>query len=191
LRKIDRTTVRELSEITGYFSDIQTEIDRADRGLNPLGLAKDVVPFDLSPNFMTTGSVIEGKTHFEQVLERTITAMQSAFTTFSVANEATEKLRDLQQSVDDFRQEVKEQERDFNNRLIESFGYPYPDDIGSGRTYPTGYDGPDLYHFDYVEPSYLYGRDPNKIPTKQLTLKVQQPGTANQEATPHESSFND
>ena len=42
---------------------------------------------------------------------------------------------------------VDDQERDYKNRLIEIFGYPYAGDIGPGQTYPTGYDGPDLYHY--------------------------------------------
>ena len=28
---------------------------------------------------------------------------------------------------------------------------PYPDDIGPGKTYKQGYDGPDLYHYMYVD----------------------------------------
>jgi hypothetical protein len=46
---------------------------------------------------------------------------------------------------------VAEGEADFNSRLIEIFGTPYADDIGPTGTYPTGYAGPDIYHFDYVD----------------------------------------
>src|SRR3990167_320312 len=30
-------------------------------------------------------------------------------------------------------------------------GYPYAGDIGSGKLYPTGYNGPDLYHYMYID----------------------------------------
>src|SRR5262249_40841290 len=41
--------------------------------------------------------------------------------------------------------------------LIEVFGYPYAGDIGAGKTYPSGYDGPDLYHWMYVNATDLTG----------------------------------
>src|ERR1019366_7647561 len=38
IQKIDRTTVTEIGEIASAFTDIQTKVDQADSGLNPLGL---------------------------------------------------------------------------------------------------------------------------------------------------------
>src|SRR5262249_19093706 len=52
-----------------------------------------------------------------------------------------------------------EKERDYKNRLIEIFGYPYAGDIGAAGTYPSGYDGPDLYHYMYVNPPELTGQN--------------------------------
>jgi hypothetical protein len=52
---------------------------------------------------------------------------------------------------------VIEGEADFNNRLIEIFGTPYSDDIGPTGTYPTGYAGPDIYHYDYVDAVEIQG----------------------------------
>lgn len=37
IQKIDRTTVRELADIASSFVDIQSKVDMADGGLNPLG----------------------------------------------------------------------------------------------------------------------------------------------------------
>ena len=37
------------------------------------------------------------------------------------------------------------------NELIEIFGYPYDADIGVNGTYPTGYDGPDIYNYDLID----------------------------------------
>ena len=66
LRKIDRTTVLELDELTSEFRSIQARVDQADAGLNPLGLAKGVVPFDIDP----VPWLPQGKTHFDQIYDR-------------------------------------------------------------------------------------------------------------------------
>ena len=49
IQKIDRTTVEELQEVVDQYLDVQQQLDEADKGLNPLGLAKGVVPFDIDP----------------------------------------------------------------------------------------------------------------------------------------------
>jgi hypothetical protein len=71
----------------------------------------------------------------------------------------------------DFNRNVEDREVDFKNRLIEIFGYPYADDIGPGKTYETGYDGWDRYHFTYVDPSELTGEDPG--PVQEISLTVE------------------
>ena len=50
IEKIDRTNVTELTDIVNGLSAVQKVVDNADRGLNPLGLAKNVVPFDIDPS---------------------------------------------------------------------------------------------------------------------------------------------
>ncbi|MEK6676771.1 MAG: hypothetical protein AABZ47_14100 [Planctomycetota bacterium] len=153
IRKVDRTTVPELGEIAHSFLEIQSTLDEADAGLNPLGLALNVVPFGLNPT-----EIEQGKTHFDQVYERALAALRSAVTAFNFANQNTQRLRTDQDEAEGFSQLVAERERDFNARLIEVFGKPYPEDIGPGRSYVTGYDGPDFYHFGYVEPTELVGQ---------------------------------
>jgi hypothetical protein len=127
-------------------------MDKADAGLNPLGLAKNVVPFDIDP-----AQIAAGKTHFEQIYDRAIESVKNTVTVFNHANQLSQALRSLQDSVTDFSQNATQQERDYKNRLIEIFGYPYAGDIGAGRTYPSGYDGPDLYHYMYVNTLELNG----------------------------------
>lgn len=170
IEKIDRTTVPELQELVSQFNEVQAKLDQVDAGLNPVGLAKNVVPFDIDPTFLDTGSTtsvgtraIQGLSHFEQIYERALGAFKNAVRVFDNANSLTELLRRNQDTVDDFRQNVIEQERDYNNRLIETFGSPYPEDIGPGKTYPSGYTGPDLWNFDVVEQSELTGGDPGEI----------------------------
>ncbi len=163
IQKIDRRTVNELDEIITYYLDVQSQVDEADRGLNPLGLAKGVVPFDVDPS-----QVDAGKTHFEQIYERATTALDNAVDVWDYANQLTRMLRFDQDQVDDITQNSLEQETDFKGRLIEIFGRPYEDDVGAGGTYPNGYDGPDLYHFFYVDLPALYGTpfavDPISMP---------------------------
>ena len=155
IQKVDRTTVTELRDIAAAYNEIQAKVETADAGLNPLGLAKNVVPFDIDPAL-----IAQGKTHFEQVYDRSVRAMNNAITVFNHANNSTQLLRRQADSVSDFQKMVVEREADFNGRLIELFGYPYADDIGPTGTYPSGYDGPDLYHFDYVDASELLGETP-------------------------------
>jgi len=161
LSKIDRTTVHELDEIITHYDKIQAEIDAADEGLNPLGVAKNALLFDVDP-----AQVEEGKTHFEQIYDRAAQALDGAVSVWDYANELNRMLRFNQDDVQKMRDNSKSSETDFKNRLIEIFGYPYSDDIGPGGTYPDGYDGPDLYHYMYMDLPKLSGTgfDAGKLP---------------------------
>ncbi|HVR37409.1 MAG TPA: hypothetical protein VMS21_16360, partial [Methylomirabilota bacterium] len=152
IEKIDRTTVPELTEIIAGYEAVQSQVDKADAGLNPLGIAKNSVPFDIDPS-----QVSAGKTHFEQIYDRALDAVNNTVTVFNHANQLSQALRGLQDTVNDFSRNVDQQERDYKNRLIEIFGYPYAGDIGAGRTYPSGYDGPDIYHHMYIDTVPLNG----------------------------------
>ncbi|MCL5099413.1 MAG: hypothetical protein M1608_18145 [Candidatus Omnitrophica bacterium] len=152
ITKIDRTTVSEIQEIAAEYEAVQSQIDKADRGLNPLGLVKGVVPFDIDPTQISTN-----KTHFEQIYDRAIETMKNAVMVFNHANQMSQSLRSLQDSVNAFSSNTLQQEQDYKNRLIEVFGYPYAGDIGPGGTYPSGYDGPDIYHYMYVNTLELNG----------------------------------
>jgi hypothetical protein len=151
IQKIDRKRVVELDQINGHLTEIQSQLDKADRGLNPLGLAESVVPFDIDPG------ALPDQTHFEQVYQRAEVALDNAVAVFDHANELNQLLRQNQDTIDDLTRNTTDQERDYNNRMIEVFGYPYSDDIGPGGTYPEGYNGPDVYHWMYVDQSDLTG----------------------------------
>ncbi len=150
--KIDRTNTPEIGEIAGHYRDVEARLDDADIGLNPLGLAKGVVPFDIDPS-----RVDAGETHFEQIYERSRKALANALAVFDHANGVTQSLRRNQDSLTDFTNNVDDKERDFQNRLIEIFGKPYPEDVGAGKTYPFGYDSADVYHYMIVETTDLTG----------------------------------
>ncbi|MBT7702502.1 MAG: hypothetical protein HN700_19610 [Verrucomicrobia bacterium] len=79
LLAIDRASVAALPEITQQYLAVQRVADRADGGLNPLGLSRDAVPFDISP-----ADIDAGKTHFEQIYERARIALQNAVASFDL-----------------------------------------------------------------------------------------------------------
>ena len=157
IQKIDRKSVQELDDIVTNYRSVQQHVDSADAGLNPLGLAKGVVPFDIDPNFLDSGSGFEAQTHFEQIYDRASQALDNTVQVWNFANDLTRMLRRNQDSVNDLTTNTRSQEVDFNGRLIEIFGYPYDADIGATGTYPEGYDGPDLYHYMVVDAPQLEG----------------------------------
>ncbi|HRQ63613.1 MAG TPA: hypothetical protein PKZ76_01890 [Xanthomonadaceae bacterium] len=153
IQRIDRRTVSEIEEIAGHYASIQGQVDKADAGLNPLGLAKDVVPFDIDPAQLETYN----KTQFEQVYDRAMAALKNAVQVWDYANELNNQMRRNQNEVDDLTLHANNQETDFANQLIEIFGYPYVDDIGPAGTYPAGYNGPDLYNYMLIDVPALAG----------------------------------
>lgn len=150
IEKIDRTTVVEIQAIASGYKSIQAQIDKADAGINPLGLAKGVVPFDIDPSFLDISSAVQGKNHFDQIAERAQKALDNAVRVFDYASQQTQSLRSVQDDVDQITELVLQQERDYKQQLIEIYGYPYTGDMGAGKTYPSDYDGPDYYHYMYV-----------------------------------------
>ncbi len=157
--KIDRAHVPELGEIAESARTLQSDLDEADQGLNPLGLARGVVPFDIDPSFLTIGSTVQGQTHFEQIYLRAQGALQNAVRVFDHANRVTQMLRRSQDTQVDFERNVADQERDLRNRLITVFGTPYPDD----GAYPLNFTGPDLLHYFYMDARDLTGLPGNGV----------------------------
>ncbi len=172
VKQVDRITVLELREIASNADSIQVQLDNADAGLNPLGLAKNVVPFDIDPK-----KIDEGSTHFEQIYERAVFAVNNAASVFGFAGELSNRLRKLEESVTDFQNEVAEREADFNNRLIEIFGYPYPEsrDPITQNMYGINYPGPDLYFYDYIDIEDLIGIDLDQLKSEPLTVSFEEP----------------
>ncbi|HOW96895.1 MAG TPA: LamG domain-containing protein [Kiritimatiellia bacterium] len=146
IQKIDRSTVPELCEIASAADEVQRQLDHADYGMNPLGLDRDTVSFDISPT-----EIDEGQTHFEQIYDRALQVLYNACVAFDYGRNITLKLREQFDSVYELQEQLAENERDFHNQLIEIYGYPYPDDVGPGGTYPQGYAGPDLVNWQILD----------------------------------------
>ncbi len=169
IQKIDRTTVPELDQIASRLTENQIVVDAADSGRNPLGLSKGVVPFDLNPRVL---DFREGEPHFEQIYKRAKVALTNTRAVFDRANQHTHMLRYKSETDQDFRLQINDQERDYRNRLIEIFGYPYSGHMGPGQPYETGYDGPDLIHYRMVDPPAALGETLPPLTTVRRTLSI-------------------
>ena len=154
IRKIDRTTVPELTELATTGDGIQAEMDSAEGGMTVLGLPAGGIAFDIDPNRVLGAN---GHTHFEQIQDRAKTALKNAVAAFDDAKDVSRLMRSEFDSLAGFQDAIDDQERAYENRLIELYGTPYTDDIGPGRTYRQDYAGPDLLHYQYVE-------DPTSLP---------------------------
>lgn len=158
IQKIDRTTVPELQEIASSLHTAQQILDDANSGHNPLGLPSGAVPFDISP-----AEIDAGKTHFEQIYERAVAALKNAQTVFLQIKGCTRDMRAQADTIYERQQALAEQELDFHNRLIEIYGQPYTDDVGPGKTYPQGYEGPDLINYQIIELDDIMAFEPDII----------------------------
>ena len=143
---IDRTTVPELSELVSSAIDIQATLDAQCAHLNPLGLAKGAIAFDISPT-----DLLSGDSHYEQIYQRALRACLNAQAAFNQASVMNRLLRDQNSSLDAYNDAVDDQEDAFEYQLLNIFGSAYPGDIGPGRLYEQGYAGPDLYHYYYID----------------------------------------
>ncbi len=147
IRKVDRTTVKDIAVISANMNSIQSTFENANDGYNPLGIAGNTVPFDIDPSQLSGGS---GTTHFEQIYARALGALNNAAVVFDNSNKFSNMLRKIENNEINFRRSVFEQDMSYRNRLIEIFGSPYAGTIGSGRAYPAGYNGPDTSLYMYV-----------------------------------------
>ena len=148
IQKVDRTTVTALQELPATAEALERDMDNANAGYTPLGLAQNAIPFDINPQQVTGANP---QSHFEQIYARAVQALDNAKEAFDAAQGVTENLRRQQNSLTDLKAAVDGQEWAYNNQLIELYGTPYTDDIGPGTPNPQGYTGPDLVHFMYVE----------------------------------------
>ncbi|MET0263333.1 MAG: hypothetical protein ABW223_10580, partial [Rariglobus sp.] len=162
---IDRTTVPELSEIVSSAIDIQTTLDAQCAHLNPLGLAKGAMAFDISPT-----ELLAGTSHYEQIYRRALRASLNAKAAFDQASVMNRLLRDQNNSLATYNEAVEDQESAYEYELLNIFGSPYPGDIGPGKFYAQGYTGPDLYRYYYIDrPSDLVDI------TKPVTVNFREP----------------
>ncbi|MCF7675315.1 MAG: hypothetical protein K9M97_08215 [Akkermansiaceae bacterium] len=149
LDRIERLgAMDEIGEIAGGLHEIQTAMDEANGGVNPLGFDSDAIAFDIDPYFDGLGW--ERKTYFEQIFERAVNAGNNAMVTLDFASKVGNKLYRLANDTNTLIVEAVRQDIDYRNRLIEIFGRPYTGTVGFGKVFPEGYEGPDTQLFAYL-----------------------------------------
>jgi hypothetical protein len=161
---IDRTTVPELGQLVAAASSFQTTIDNANARLNPLGLSPGAIAFDISPSKLQAG-----ESHFEQIYQRALRATLNAKGAFNQAARMTRLLRNQENQIADANTAIVDQESAFDGQLQAIYGTPYAGDIGPGKAYEQGYEGPDLSNWFVVDrPTDLV----DTSATKTVTLDV-------------------
>lgn len=182
-QSVTRATVPEIAQMAGIMKTIQDRQDAIDRGDSPMGVHANVVPFDIDP-----ARVDAGQGHFEQAFDRALVALQSAYAVHQRASMAAANLRRQAVSLESVRLQVEQREAEFNNQLIDLYGTPYPSDIGPVGAYKTGYDGPDLYHFNYIDRDLFDPADVGGVRNVTFTSEFQITGdsldTLKEAATP-------
>ena len=148
IQRVDRTTVPELDELVMLATGVNTAVDNCEGGLSPLGITEGGLAFDLDPNQVVGG---QNGTHFEQMYGRAKMALANAVTAFDDAKDVTRQMRGETDSLAELQSNIARQESAYTASLIELYGTPYPDDVGPGKLYKQGYEGPDLLHYAYVD----------------------------------------
>ena len=142
IKRVDRSTASSLAYLPTAVSEIERKLAALDAGMNPLGLSDNAVPFDIDP----------GSTpHFEQILARAEKAVGNAQTVLDYANRFGSRLAQIADSEGTAAEKQEKTEADYRRSLIAIYGTPLAGDIGQGGTYPQGYDGPDIYHYTYID----------------------------------------
>lgn len=173
LDRLDRISNKlELGEIAGAIASIQSTLDNANTGTNPLGFNEDALVFDTDPFY--DGQVWERRTHFEQIYDRAVAASQNALTALAMASRADLQLHRTAQDTRELQIDALQQDFDYRARLIEIYGTPYQGTMGPGEIYEEGYAGPDTLLYMYIDRTDLEELTPPQDPrfvTLQAGLK--------------------
>ena len=147
LKRIDREqNGAQMKMLCRTVENLQTTLGGFEGGLNPLGLSENAIPFDIDPD-----ALAEKNSHFEQILERAEKSLANCKTVLDWANIYGSRLAQIQENEASATDDVAAQELAFQNQLISIYGTPFAGDIGPGGTYPQGYEGPDIYNYNYMD----------------------------------------
>ena len=131
---VRRDNLPELDELAGAVSLFQERLDTAGGGLDPLGLVQNVVPFGIDASGLDATS---GRSHYEQVRDAATRAVGNARKAFEVSNQAGQRLRDTDKALSEFADHLDDTKADLDQKLIEIFGFPSPDDPMDNDLDPT------------------------------------------------------
>ena len=147
LKRIDREqNGAQMKVLCRTVENLQTTLGGFEGGLNPLGLSENAIPFDIDPD-----ALAEKNSHFEQILERAEKSLENCKTVLDWANIYGSRLAQIQESETETTDDIAKQELAYQNQLIAIYGTPFAGDIGPGGTYPQGYEGPDIYNYNYMD----------------------------------------
>ena len=147
LKRIDRDqNGAQMKVLCRTVENLQTTLGGFEGGLNPLGLSGNAIPFDIDPD-----ALAEKNSHFEQILERAEKSLANCKTVLDWANVYGSRLAQIQKNETETTDDIAKQELAYQNQLIAIYGTPFAGDIGPGGTYPQGYEGPDIYNYNYMD----------------------------------------
>ena len=147
LKRIDREqNGAQMKTLCRTVENLQMTLGGLEGGLNPLGLSENAIPFDIDPDALAAKN-----SHFEQILERAEKALANCKTVLDWANIYGSRLAQIQERETAATDNIAAQELSYQNQLIAIYGTPFPGDIGPGGTYPQGYEGPDIYNYNYMD----------------------------------------
>ena len=147
LKRIDREqNGAQMKTLCRTVENLQMTLGGLEGGLNPLGLSENAIPFDIDPDALAAKN-----SHFEQILERAEKALANCRTVLDWANIYGSRLAQIQERETAATDNIASQELSYQNQLIAIYGTPFPGDIGPGGTYPQGYEGPDIYNYNYMD----------------------------------------
>ena len=147
LKRIDREqNGAQMKALCRTVDNLETILGGFEGGLNPLGLSENAIPFDIDPD-----ALAEKSSHFEQILGRAEKALANCKTVLDWANVYGSRLAQIQKNETETTDDIAKQELAYQNQLIAIYGTPFAGDIGPGGTYPQGYEGPDLYNYNYMD----------------------------------------
>ena len=157
LGTLDRESVEELPSLVMLGGALQTLMDDASADQHPLGVPRDLVPFDVGLG----DQVEEGSSAFEILYSRTVRSLQMATSVLRSSLATKRAIAGVDGEGNVLRRRFADQEANLNSRLIELYGTPLSTDIGPGRPYERGYDGPDIERYHCVPRSDLFERVPD------------------------------
>lgn len=144
-----REASQGLGEVAANLAAIQNTLDQAALGVNPLGLRNNSISFDIDPTLLA-GSDEGIQSHFEQVYAKAVTSLQNAERSTRISSESANKLRRISNDTARLTAEVYDNDLAFRTALVGVFGRPHAGNVGFGKPFPEGYDGPDTTFYNYL-----------------------------------------
>ena len=166
IARIDRSAVPELDQLTEVGAEIQDQMDQALEGVNPLGVPRRVVPFDVDVSAQLTNR----RTAFDILFDRVVRSVRNARYSLDSAMKYKRSISGGRNEANLLNRQFEDREANLNSRLIELFGTPFPRDIGPEQAYATGYRGPDVHFFNKHRCSDLFSAAESSKFRRSVTL---------------------